>query len=80
MSLTECQINPIDVNFHLQKSFESFIKNSAEKIQYKKDKGIKVPPPLMPIRVKHKNCPKMSDFKICTCLTFDPAPSPYFPL
>ena len=34
----------------------------------------------MPIRVKHKNCPKMSDFKICTCLTFDPAPSPYFPL
>ena len=38
-------MSPIDVNFHLQKSFESFIKNSAEKIQYKKDKGIKVPSP-----------------------------------
>ena len=39
------QINPIDVNFHLQKSFEFFDKNSAEK------KEIKVSP-LMPIRVK----------------------------
>ena len=26
-----CQINPIDVNFHLQKSFEIFDKNSATK-------------------------------------------------
>ena len=42
MSLAGCQINLIDVNFHLQKSLESFHKN---KIQSKKDKGIKVAPP-----------------------------------
>ena len=41
MSLAECQINPIDVNFHLQKSLEIFDKNSAEKIWPKKDKEIK---------------------------------------
>ena len=29
MSLAVCQINPIDVNFQLQKSFEIFDKNSA---------------------------------------------------
>ena len=38
-----CQINRMDVNFHLQKSLEIFDKNSANKIQSKKDKGIKVP-------------------------------------
>jgi hypothetical protein len=32
MSLTGCQINPIDVNFHLQNSFENYDKNSADKI------------------------------------------------
>ena len=53
MSLAGCQINPIDVNFHLQKSLEIFDKSSADKIQSKKYKGIKVPS-LMPIRVKLK--------------------------
>ena len=33
MSLAACQINPIDTNFHLQKSLEIFDKNSADKIQ-----------------------------------------------
>ena len=51
MSFTGCQINPTDVNFHLQKSLEFFDKNSAGKIWSKKDKEIKVSP-LMPIRVK----------------------------
>ena len=32
MSLAECQINLIDVNFQLQKSLENFDKNSADKI------------------------------------------------
>ena len=32
MSLAGCQINPIDVNFHLQKSLEIFDTNSADKI------------------------------------------------
>ena len=40
MSLTWCQINPIDVNFHLQKSFEIFDKNLADKIWSKKAKGV----------------------------------------
>ena len=40
MSLAGCQINPIDVNFHLQKSLEIFDKNSAVKIWSKKDKGV----------------------------------------
>ena len=36
-----CQINPIDVKFHLQKSLETFDKNSADKIWSKKgDKSI----------------------------------------
>ena len=30
------QINPINMNFHLQTSFEIFDKNSADKIQSKK--------------------------------------------
>ena len=45
MSLKGCQINPIDVNFHLQKSWEIFDKNSANKIWSKKDKEIEVSPP-----------------------------------
>ena len=35
MSFAGCQINPIDVNFHLQKSLEIF-----DKIWSKKDKGV----------------------------------------
>ena len=51
MSLAGSQINPIDVNFHLQFFLEIFDKNSADKVKSKKDKGIKVPS-LMPIRLK----------------------------
>ena len=40
MSLAECQINPIDVNFHLQKRLEILDINSAHKIWSKKDKGV----------------------------------------
>ena len=50
MSLSGCQINLVDVNFHLQKRLEIFDKKSADKVKSEKDKGIKVPP-LMPIRV-----------------------------
>ena len=48
MRLAGSQINPIIVNFHLQKSLDIFDKNSADKIWSKKDKEIKVSP-LMPI-------------------------------
>ena len=48
MSLAECQNNPIDVNFHLQKVGESVDENSADKVQSKNYKGIK-DPSLMPI-------------------------------
>ena len=34
------QINPIDVNFHLQSSLENWDKNSAGKILSKYDKGV----------------------------------------
>ena len=44
MSLVGCQINPIDVNFHLQNFLGIFDKNSADKIWSKKDKEIKVSP------------------------------------
>ena len=40
MSLAGCQFDPIDVNFHLQKSLDIFDKNSADKIWSKKDKGV----------------------------------------
>ena len=40
MSFSGCQINPIDVNFHPQKSLEIFDKKSADKIWSKKDKEI----------------------------------------
>ena len=40
MSLAGCQINTIDVNFHLQKSLEIFDKKSADKICSKKDNGV----------------------------------------
>ena len=39
MSLAGCQINPIDVNFHLQKSLEIFDTNSADKTQSQNHKG-----------------------------------------
>ena len=39
MSLTGCQINPIDFNFHFQK-IEIFDKNLADKIWSKKDIGV----------------------------------------
>ena len=42
MSSAGCQINPIDVNFHLQKSLEIFDTTSADKIQpqnYKEGKS-----------------------------------------
>ena len=51
MSSAGCQIRPIDVNFHLQKSLDIFDKTSADKIWFKKDKEIHVSP-LMPSRVK----------------------------
>ena len=51
MSLAGCQINPICVNFHLQKRVEIFDTNSANKIQSQNYKGVKVPC-LMPIRAK----------------------------
>ena len=40
MSLAGCQINPIDVNFHLQKSLEILDNNSADKIWSKNNKGV----------------------------------------
>ena len=40
MSKTECQINRIEVNSHLQKSLEIFDKNSADKIWSKKNKVV----------------------------------------
>ena len=40
MSLAGCQINSIDVNFHLQKSLEIFDKNSADKNLIQKGQGV----------------------------------------
>ena len=40
MSLAGHQINPIDVNFYLQKSLEIFDKNSVDKMWSKQDKGV----------------------------------------
>ena len=39
MSLARCQINSIDVDFHLQKSLIIFYTNSADKIQSQNYKG-----------------------------------------
>ena len=39
MSLAGCQINPIDVNFHLQIFLEIFDANSADKIKSQNYKG-----------------------------------------
>ena len=46
MSLAGCQINPIDINFHLQKSLEIFDTNSADKMQSQNYKGGKSAQPL----------------------------------
>ena len=40
MSLAGCQINLIDVNFHLQKSLEIFDENSVDKNWSKKGRGV----------------------------------------
>ena len=40
MSLAGCQINPIDVNFHLQKSLEIFDKDSSDKNLIQKGQGV----------------------------------------
>ena len=40
MSSTECQTNPIDVNFQLQKSLEIVDKNSAAKNLIQKGQGV----------------------------------------
>ena len=53
--MTPCQINPFDVNFHFQKSLEIFDENSADKIQFKNDKVIKVPS-LMSIGLSNNFC------------------------
>ena len=47
-----CQINPIDVNFQLQKSLGCFDKNSADKNLIQKRQGVENALH-MPIRVKH---------------------------
>ena len=60
MSLAGCQINPIDVNFFLQKSLEIFEENSADKIWSKKDNECKVSQ-LMPIKVKDAASLKLWD-------------------
>ena len=52
MSWAGCQNNPIDVNFHLQKSLEIFEKNLADKIGSNKVKGIKMSPPPCQIGLK----------------------------
>ena len=39
MSFAGCQINPIDVNSHLQKRLDIFDTNSADKIQSQNYKG-----------------------------------------
>ena len=61
MSWAECQNNPFDVNFHLQKGFEMFEIKSADKIWSKKDKGMKVSPPV-PNRVKVQVISDQSDW------------------
>ena len=40
MSLAGCQINPIDVNFHLQKSLEIFGKKNSWQSLIQKGKGV----------------------------------------
>ena len=42
MSLSGWQINLIDVNFYLQKSLESFDKNSVDKIWSQKNKYVEI--------------------------------------
>ena len=70
MSLAGCQINLIDVNFHLQKSLEIFDTNSADKNTIPKLQGRVKLPCLMPIRVKYtyyilKKRPLETSFPSC---------------
>ena len=51
MSLAGFQINPIDVNFDLQKSLDIFDTNSADKIQSQNYKGGKSALPRLPLGV-----------------------------
>ena len=46
MKLAGCQINPIDVNFYLQKGLEIFDTNSDDKIQSQNYMPIRVKQPL----------------------------------
>ena len=70
MSWAGCQKNLIDVNFHLQKSLKIFEKKSADKIWSKKDKGIKVSPPV-PNRVKTLDiCPIFPIFETSCWLLY----------
>ena len=39
VSLAKCQIHPIDVNFHIQKSLEIFDTYSADEIESQNHKG-----------------------------------------
>ena len=55
MSLVGCQINLINVNFHLKITLEIFDKDSAVKNLIQKGQGWKVPS-LMPIRVNRPKC------------------------
>ena len=55
MSLGGCQINPIDVNFYLQKVWKSLMQIQLTKSNHKITRGVKVPC-LIPIRVKQQNC------------------------
>ena len=47
MTWAGCQNNPINLNFHLQKSLEFFEKNAADKIWSNKDIKVKVPCPVL---------------------------------
>ena len=42
MGIAGCQINPIDVNFHLQKGLEIFDKKTADKNLIQKEQGDKI--------------------------------------
>ena len=65
MILAGCQINPINVNFYLQKSLEIFVKKSMEKIWSKKDKEIKVCPPChLGLIIMYDRSLKLHNFKL----------------
>ena len=63
MSLAECQNNPIDVNFHLQKVWKFLIKIQLKNSDAIRTGGWKVPS-LMPIRVKLLNLKSWNEDEI----------------